>query len=206
MEKELLGFYLTDHPLNQYLPLLAAKCSHRINDLLQESEKKKDKLVNIGGMVTSLRLVLTKANAQEMVFAKIEDDSGSIEAVVFPKVYSRTKECWAKNQMVLVKGRVQIREESPNLVVDEARLLEKEQEKEIPQEKIIDWDFEVTLPSQLSPRKLVELNKLLKQKQGKNKLALAFVDHSGRVKRLVLPFGVDYSEELEKEIKKIIEE
>ncbi|MCJ7804557.1 DNA polymerase III subunit alpha [Patescibacteria group bacterium] len=206
LEKELLGFYLTDHPLNQYLPVLAAKCSHRINDLLQDSEKKKDKLVSVGGMITSLRLVLTKANAQEMAFAKIEDDSGSIEAVVFPKIYSRTKECWVKNQMVLVKGRVQIREESPNLVVDEARLLEKEQDKETQEEKIINWDFEVTLPSQLSPRKLVELNKLLKQKQGKNKLALAFVDNSGRVKRLVLPFGVDYSEELEKEMKKIIEE
>ena len=91
-------------------------------------------------------------------------------------------------------------------MVDEARLLEKEEAGEAKEEKIINWDFEITLPSQLSPRKLVELNKLLKQKQGKNKLALAFVDHSGRIKRLVLPFGVDYSEELEKEIKKIIEE
>lgn len=207
LEKELLGFYLTDHPLNQFLPILAAKRSTRISDLLEESDQKKDKLVSLGGMVTSSRLVFTKANAQEMAFVRIEDDSGTIEAVVFPKIYSRTKECWAKNQIVLIKGRVQIREDSPNLVVDEARLLEKEEAGEIKKEEnIINWDFEVTLPSQLSPRKLVELNKLLKQKQGKNKLALAFVDHSGRIKRLILPFGVDYSEELEKEIKKIIEE
>jgi len=206
LEKELLGFYLTDHPLNQFLPILLAKRSTRISDLLEENDQKKDKLVSLGGMVTSSRLVFTKANAQEMAFVRIEDDSGSIEAVVFPKIYSRTKECWTKNQIVLIKGRIQIREDSPNLVVDEARLLEKEEAGEVKEERIINWDFEITLPSQLSPRKLVELNKLLKQKQGKNKLALAFVDHAGRIKRLVLPFGVDYSEELEKEIKKIIEE
>ncbi len=206
LEKELLGFYLTDHPLNQFLSLLSNKRSHRIEDLLQESEKKKDKLVKVGGMVTSSRLVFTKATAQEMAFIRIEDDSGSIEAVVFPKVYSRTKECWSKNQIVLIKGRIQIREDTPNLVVDEAQLLEKEQGEETKEEKPIDWDFEVTLPSQLSPRKLVELNKLLKQNQGKSKLALAFVNNLGQIKRLILPFGVDYSEDLQKEIKKIIEE
>jgi DNA polymerase III alpha subunit len=157
-------------------------------------------------MVTSSRLVFTKANAQEMAFVKIEDDSGSIEAVVFPKVYSRTKECWGKNQIVLIKGRIQIREDSPNLIVDEAKLIEKEQGEETKEAKPIDWDFEVTLPSQLSPRKLVEINKLLKQNQGKSKLALAFVDNLGQIRRMILPFGVDYSKELQKEIKRIIEE
>jgi len=157
-------------------------------------------------MITSIRLVLTKANAQEMAFVRIEDESGGIEAVVFPKIYSRTKEYWIKNQIVLVRGRLQNREGTLNLVIDEVHLLEKEEGKESQKEEVKDWDFEVTLPSQLSPRKLVELNKLLKQKQGKNKLALGFVNSMGQIKRLILPFGVDYSESLKKEIKKIIEE
>jgi DNA polymerase III subunit alpha len=206
LEKELLGFYLTDHPLNQFLPLLSVKRSDRIDDLFQDSQKKKGKLVKLGGMITSIRLVLTKANAQEMAFVRIEDESGGIEAVVFPKIYSRTKEYWIKNQIVLVRGRLQNREGTLNLVIDEVHLLEKEEGKESQKEEVKDWDFEVTLPSQLSPRKLVELNKLLKQKQGKNKLALGFVNSMGQIKRLILPFGVDYSESLKKEIKKIIEE
>ena len=209
LEKDLLGLYLTEHPLNRFLPILAAKRSHRIEDLLNEESRDKDKLVKIGGMISSLRVVLTKANAQEMAFVRIEDDSGSIEAVVFPKLFSHTKDCWVKNQMVLVKGRLQIREDNPNLVVEEVKLLEKEQMETTPEKpeiKINDWDFEISLSSQLSPRKLVEINKLFKQNQGKSKLSLAFVDNLGRVKRLALPFGVDYSSELEEQIKKIIEE
>ena len=212
LEKELLGLYLTEHPLNRFLPVLHAKRSHRIEELLgEEILKEKDKVVKVGGMVSSMRVVLTKANAQEMAFVRIEDDSGSIEAVVFPKLFSHTKDCWVKNQMVLVKARLQIREDNPNLVIEEVKLLENEQIKENETNKeeevrVSDWDFEVSLPSQLSPRKLVELNKLLKQAQGKNKLSLAFVDNLGRVKRLILPFGVDYSSALEEQIKKIIEE
>jgi len=164
--------------------------------------------VKVGGLVTGLRVVLTKANAQEMAFVKIEDDSGSVEAVVFPKVYTRTKQCWGKDRVVLIKGRLQEREDTQNLVVDEAWLLEKGDlaENQGVEEKPIDWDFEVNIPSQLSPNKLVGINKILKENQGKDRVALAFVDHQGRVKRMILPFGVEFSQELEKAIKQIIEE
>jgi DNA polymerase-3 subunit alpha len=175
-----------------------------------EHLEKKDAPVKVGGVVVSLRVVLTKAQAQEMAFVKIEDESGSMEAVVFPKVYSRTKQCWAKDRLVLVKGRVQIREDTPNLVVDEAWLLD---DKNLPPEKSsggekaeINWDFEVTLSSKMSPRKLVELNKVLKQNQGKDRLALVFVDNQGRQRRMILPFGVTYDNEVKEKIKEILEE
>jgi DNA polymerase-3 subunit alpha len=207
LERELLGFYLTQHPLSSVLPFLQAKRSHRLADL--DHLEKKNTVVKVGGVVAGIRIVLTKAQAQEMAFAKIEDESGSIEAVVFPKVYSRTKECWSKDRLILVKGRMQIREETPNLVVDEAWLLE---EKTLPPEKpteegktITNWDFEVSLPVKMSPRKLVELNKILKQNQGKDRLALVFVDNQGRTRRMVLPFGVSYSSEVKEKIQKIIE-
>jgi len=207
LEKELLGFYLTEHPLTPVLSLLEARRSHRIGDL--DHVEKKDMAVKVGGVVVGIRVVLTKAQAQEMAFVKIEDESGFMEAVVFPKVYSRTKQCWAKDRLVLVKARVQIREEMLNLVVDEAWLLE---ERNLPSEKTtgeekpeVNWDFEVTLPSKMSPRKLVELNKVLKQNQGKDRLALVFVDNQGRARRMVLPFGVNYDNEIKKKIKEILD-
>jgi len=208
LEKELLGFYLTEHPLTPILPLLESRRSHRLEDL--EHLEKKDAIVKVGGVVVGLRVVLTKAQAQEMAFVKIEDESGSMEAVVFPKVYSRTKQCWAKDRLVLVKGRIQIREDTPNLVVDEAWLLD---DKNLPPERSIggekaevNWDFEVTLPSKMSPRKLVELNKVLKQNQGKDRLALVFVDNQGRQRRMILPFGVTYDNGVKEKIKEILEE
>jgi DNA polymerase-3 subunit alpha len=202
LEKDLLGFYLTSHPLTTVLSLLAQERSHKIYDLGRI--EKKGELVKVGGVVSSLRIVFTKAQAQEMAFARIEDETGSIETIVFPKVYSRTKGCWVKDRIVLLKGRVELREERQSLVVDDVWLLE---EKELePRETTPGWDFEVTIPSQMSPRKLVELNKLLKQNQGKNKIALVFIDNLGRTRRMILPFGVDYSKELEKKIKEIIKE
>lgn len=203
LEKSLLGFWLTEHPLNPFLPVLNSRRSHRINELSQV--EKKEQIVKIGGVITSLRVVLTKNHGQEMAFVKIEDDSGSIETVVFPKVYSQTKQCWVKDRVILIKGRLQLREETQNLVVEEAWPLEEEAPPEEKREGKSGFDFEITIPSQISPKKLVELNKTLKQNQGKNKIALVFVDNLGRTKRMILPFGVNYSKDLEKKIKEIIE-
>jgi len=207
LEKSLLGFYLTQHPLNQVLKLIANKRSHQIKDLF-EIERRTD-LVKVGGIITQIRIVLTKSQGQEMAFVKIEDDTGSIDVVVFPKVFSRTKNCWVKDSLVFIKGRVQKREDNENLVVDEAKLLDDEELEEMAkqaQSEEKDFDFEVDLPSRISPRKLVELNKLLKQNQGKDKVSLAFIDNAGRKKRMNLSFGVDYSDKLKKTIKNLIEE
>ena len=207
LEKSLLGFYLTEHPLNQVLKLIAGKRSHQIKDLFEVENR--NNLVKVGGIVTQIRTVLTKSQGQEMAFVKIEDDTGSIDVVVFPKVFSRTKNCWIKDGIVFIKGRVQKRDDSKNLVVDEAKLLDEEDLEEMAKQKISeekDFDFEVSLSSQISPRKLVELNKLLKQSQGKDKVVLTFIDKMGNKKRINLPFGVDYSDKIKKEIKAIIEE
>ena len=205
LEKDLLGFYLTEHPLTPILSVLASQRSHRIYDLRQI--EKRGQPVKIGGVVTGIRIVLTRNQAQEMAFAKIEDDSGSIEAVVFPRVFLKTRECWVKDRIILVKGRIELREETQNLVVEDASPLEASEENVSAKDKsAAGWDFEVKIPSQMSPRKLVELNKLLKQNQGKDKVALLFVDNLGRARRMVLPFGIDYSENLTKKIREIIGE
>jgi len=53
---------------------------------------------------------------------------------------------------------------------------------------------------------LVEINKILKQSQGQDKVGLIFADSQGRRKRMALPFGIKYSKELKEQINKIIEE
>ena len=95
----------------------------------------------------------------------------------------------------MVKGRLESRDEGQTLLVEEARILE---EKEL--------SAEVKIPSQMSPRKLVELNKILKQSPGKDKLTLVFTDNQGRAKKMVLPFGVNFNPELKERIEKLIEE
>lgn len=202
LERELLGFYLTEHPLTPVLLSLRQKRSHHLHQISMGIAS--GQRVKIGGIITDLRVVLTRAASKEMAFVKIEDETGSLEIVVFPKIYAQTKRIWAKDRIVLIKGRTELREETSTLIVDEAKLLEEEDKSEAKAEQ--PYDFEVEIPSKISPKKLVELNKLFKQNQGKLKVALTFIDDIGRIRRIVLPYGVNYSENLKKKIDEIIKE
>ncbi len=206
LEKSLLGFYLTENPLAVLLEALSSRRSHQIRDLAQISRT--TQTVKVGGLVTQVKVVLTKNQGQEMAFVKIEDDSGSIEGVVFPKVYSRTKQCWGKERVVFIEGYLQTREGNKNLIINEASLIEKEEliDKSQKESSEANLDFELEISSRITPRKLVEINKILKQNQGKDKIVLIFVDYLGRRKRMPLPFGINYSKEIKEKIKKIIEE
>jgi len=203
LEKGLLGFYLTEHPLTPVLSLLRQKRSHKLYELtLAEPPKRR---VRVGGIITRLRIVLTRNSSREMAFAKIEDDTGSFEAVVFPKIFAATRSCWVKDQIILIEGRVEVREENFSLLVENAfplSVVESEEGKEKKDEAV---DFEIKIPARISPPKLVELNKLLKQNQGRGKIALVFIDNLGRKRRMVLPFGVDYTKKLADKIDKLLE-
>lgn len=200
LERELLGFYLTEHPLTPVLVSLRQERSHQIHQITLGTSP--GQRVRVGGIITDLRVVLTKAASREMAFVKIEDETGSLEVVVFPKVYAKTKNIWARDRIILLEGRTDIREDNPTLIVEDASLLEEK--KEVKEKKEPAFDFEVEIPSKISPKKLVELNKLFKQNQGKDKISLSFVDNLGRIKRLTLSYGVNYTKKIKKEIDKII--
>lgn len=117
-EKDLLGFYLTEHPLTSSLGHLEQKVTHRIVNLTQSNLP-----VVIGGLVSSLKKIITKKSGQEMVFVKIDDFTGSIELVVFPSIYERTKMLWKTDNIILVKGRVTEKEDRLTLIVDDAKPL-----------------------------------------------------------------------------------
>jgi DNA polymerase-3 subunit alpha len=117
-EKELLGFYLTEHPLTQYLPLLSKKTTHRIASLGLERNA-----VIIGGIITSVKKVMTRNGNNQMAFVKLDDFTANIELVVFPSVLERTKNLWIVDKIVLVKGKTNEREERLTVIVDDAKLL-----------------------------------------------------------------------------------
>ena len=203
LEKELLGFYLTEHPLT---PLLEKINQHRTHKLYQlDPDEHRNQRVKVGGVVTDLRVVFTRSKNQEMAFARIEDDTGSLEVVIFPKIFSQTRACWAKDRIILAEGRVEFREERLSLLVENALPIEKALEEEKRKKELEpEVDFEIRIPARIASRKLVELNALLKQNQGRDRIALVFVDNFGQEKRILLNFGINYTEELKKEIEKIV--
>ncbi|MBI5452648.1 DNA polymerase III subunit alpha [Candidatus Gottesmanbacteria bacterium] len=118
-EKELLGFYLTEHPLTNYLEKLEKRVTHRIVSLTLSRSQ-----VIIGGLITQIKKITTKSTNSEMAFVKLDDMTGTIELVVFPSVFERTKNLWVRDKVILVKGKVNEREERLSVIVDDVKPLD----------------------------------------------------------------------------------
>jgi DNA polymerase-3 subunit alpha len=102
MERELLGMYLSDNPLNAYLPALRQKVTHYTGQLRDTAHQSQ---VVVGGRALSHRTTMTK-KGQEMAFAVLEDIQGTVELVIFPNAWQKSKEHIRNNEVVLVKGKL----------------------------------------------------------------------------------------------------
>src|SRR5205823_7267704 len=116
-EKELLGIYVSDHPLTDV--------AQRIGDVpgivyLAELKEVKDDLVTVVCVVTSARKHITMKNRSLMLFAQVEDLTGSAEVTVFPRTYEQTAGVWNTDDILLVLARVEQRDESPKLLCEHA--------------------------------------------------------------------------------------
>ncbi len=112
-EKELLGLYVSAHPFKEYEERLRGL----FVPIAKLGDHKKDKSVRVGGMTATAKKILTKNN-EPMVFLKLEDTSGDIEAVVFPRVYREKPDLWVENKSVVLSGRVQEKDESLKFLVE----------------------------------------------------------------------------------------
>lgn len=114
-ERELLGLYLSKHPLEDYEAILAGQTT-RLADIKPEMD---GTIVSIGGSVTQVREITTK-NGSRMAFAKIADQTGELELVIFPKIYHSGE--LTKDSVVIVRGRVNSRGRD-NTASDELKVI-----------------------------------------------------------------------------------
>jgi DNA polymerase-3 subunit alpha len=117
-EKELLGFYFSSHPLSKVMAKLADLNAVSIGTLDQDIAGQR---ITVCGTVRTVKKIITKTTNQEMVFVKLEDTSGSIECVVFPKTYAHSTDLWQIDSILLVSGKLDQKEEQLSLLVDEAK-------------------------------------------------------------------------------------
>jgi len=114
-EKELLGLYLSEHPMGEVAEQVGRFVNAYSGDLRDESLD--GQRVVIGGIVTGVRTVITKAKAA-MAIATLEDLQGSVEVVVFPRLYETTAPTWREGEILLVAGRVDHKGEEVALLAD----------------------------------------------------------------------------------------
>lgn len=125
-EKELLGFYSSGHPLGQYSKILKRFSSSSTKDL---HTLKDGSAVKIGGIITRIKNVKTQKDEKPMAIIQIEDLSGSVEAVLFPKTFAHFENLLQMEALIYLKGTLQFRNEIPGLIADDIIPLDKVQEE-----------------------------------------------------------------------------
>jgi len=120
MERELLGIYLSDHPLTPYMPVIHKRTSHLI---LQLREAPHQSEVTIAGTIGQLRTIITKKGS-EMAFATLDDIQSSVELVIFPRVWSKHAELLRSNDVLLVVGKADNEKSDPKVLVDRVEVIQ----------------------------------------------------------------------------------
>ncbi|MEK7604708.1 MAG: OB-fold nucleic acid binding domain-containing protein [Patescibacteria group bacterium] len=118
-EKELLGIYVSGHPLDAHAAL-TQKAVLSIAKIKEEMQP--GLLLILPVLLTTVRSILTKSG-EKMVFLTVEDKSGSIEAVVFPRLLKEHARILTPGACLLIKGKVSVRNGEPSLAIEELKLL-----------------------------------------------------------------------------------
>jgi DNA polymerase-3 subunit alpha len=124
-EKEALGLYVSEHPLSSIREALRRKTDSQIVEL----ERRRDgDVVTVGGIVGALRQTTTK-KGEPMVFMRLDDVSGSVEAIVFNSVYGAARDLLEPDRILVVKGRIDHKEGETKLIAMEVAPFEPTPER-----------------------------------------------------------------------------
>ncbi|QQS61319.1 MAG: DNA polymerase III subunit alpha [Candidatus Moraniibacteriota bacterium] len=120
-ERELLGLYVSDHPTSEYKEYLDMMCPpiHGLN--LSDN----DKSVRIGGVIQAVKEIHLK-DKKTMAFVTLENTTGSIEALVFPKTYKKTKETWTSGSLVIIDGKISTKDGECKLITNSVAPLQRD--------------------------------------------------------------------------------
>ncbi len=156
LEKELLGLYLSDHPLRRITAELAKLSDTQaveVTSALQDTE------VRVAGLVREVRRVVTR-KGQIMAYATLEDLTGSVDVVLFPRVFEQTRLLFEPDKVVVVQGKVDARAGSTRASGAAASPVDPELEAEVETASVVAdmawlWDDPECLP--VARRQLVHV-------------------------------------------------
>ncbi|NLL19587.1 MAG: DNA polymerase III subunit alpha [Clostridia bacterium] len=169
LEKETLGFYITGHPINDYQWLLAARGADEVAHL---EEKPDGTMVRLGGIITNLKRTVTR-RGETMAYFSLEDTTGSVEILVFPKNYIRFASLLEKDRVVYLEGRLVNNEDERKVFAENIEVLDS---------PVSDGQVLEVLLTDNNVEQLEKLQELLIEHPGDTPLVLNFVQHRKRLK------------------------
>ena len=177
-ERDLLGFYVTGHPLDAYRELIEGDKYIRISNLADQEDKA---VVKIAGSISSFEKKLTRKDGKPFAILVVEDFSGSIEVMVWGEVYAKAAKEIDKGRIVAITGKLDKREDNLRLVTNEIGAISKHKGVkaltiDIPMEKV-------------DEKRLIAVRDLVRQYPGMQPLYLRFRLPDGREVRLKADSG-----------------
>jgi DNA polymerase III subunit alpha len=196
-EKEFLGMYLTDHPLAHQLKAVAKSANKKIEDL--DATIHKEKVFLFGGMLTNVRNIVTKKSGKPMAFAQLQDETGSIDIVIFPRTFEEYSNIIHDDAVLLVKAKVDERDEELQLLVEKFSI--PSQEDMFHEGSSI--HKEIFVPRKTSKETLQKLGELLKAHKGSQSV-IVLIPNGSKPQKMLLPYGVEWNSKLEKKISALL--
>ena len=189
-EKELLGFYVTGHPLDEHRAEVAALAVHTVAQL-REFEQEVD--TRICGLVTKVEVRVTKEGKKPWARTMIEDLTGPIEVLVFPDTYAALPQAIAVGDVMVVSGQLDRRDEAPKLRPSQLLSL-----NEACDELLTELVLRLPLDDWLDPARWTQLRELVMDAPGPVKLRLVCSRNGGEEIELAPAdhYGVTWSGDL----------
>ncbi len=180
LEKDILGFYLTGHPLEDALDQIKSLRDVNTSDLEANREK-----IILGGLITANREIVTKNNRQ-MTFLTIEDEISEAEVIVFPNIYDKYQEYILEDQIVIISGKVN---QEGKLIASKIIDLDNYQQKSSENKSIVEKNVHLQL-IHTDEELLAKLKDILLTFQGNNRVYLHLIIKSNRI---IIKLNDDYN-------------
>jgi len=160
-EKSLLGIYLTGHPLKTYSNLVDALKREKILDLWEHPRQRE---VMVCAVVEKIKNVTTRRKGEQMAILKLEDETASIEAFVFPRLYAECSFFLQEQTILVIKGKVESKDKTPKILISQV----------IPVEKIIEHIKGVDIFLEDSSISLKNLKSIFSNHKGQTPVFFSF--------------------------------
>jgi DNA polymerase-3 subunit alpha len=184
MEKEMLGLYISGHPLREFEKQLLNATTFCSKNLYEEDNKDNLQVV-VGGIITGVKTKTTKSE-KIMAFITLEDLTGSMEIIVFPQTYDKYRVLLQQDSKVIIKGRVNFKEdELPKIIAEEITSFENISSSGNQKDIMV-----ISIPQ--NEVNLQELKDFIQSHPGKTRVVLYFQEQN---RSFLLQTGIDCSKE-----------
>jgi DNA polymerase-3 subunit alpha len=200
-ERELLGFYLHEPPYMAHIRVIKDYTSLQLSQLKEEVvDISFEKTHIIGGVIQEVKRIFTKKHNQEMAFVRLFDGTGNIDCVVFPKLFVEVKDQLIVEQVVILSGKVDKREEEYSFLVNTVEDFDPEHARRLDLTEV-----QVEIPRNIDSKVLQQVNVSLKRYPGSAPISILIPDQAGTTfKKMNLAFTVEPGFELVQTIESLL--